>query len=119
MGNPFNIAGANAAAVHRLTENTFVTVQDYHSSPTKGFLVTHRNEQDFSNYYSVAFEKRQREEHYVMKDEPDQVHNVDAYRSIKPYLNPPDDRTQKTQGWWATFDNPPYKNFACGSTVTL
>jgi N-sulfoglucosamine sulfohydrolase len=119
MGNPYNIEGDNAPDVEALTENTFVTFQDFDSSPTKAFLVTHRNEPDYSGYYGFAFDKRPREELYVFKDDPDQVHNVAAdpeYQSIKAHLNLQlmtelrRAEDPRVTGDGSTFDRPPYTN---------
>ena len=62
--------------VEALTHDTFVTLRDMDASPTKAWLVTHREEEDVEPLYELAFGKRPREELYDLKKDPDYMHNV-------------------------------------------
>ena len=117
MGDPFDIDEENELDVHALTEDTYTTFRDVDAGPTKAFLVNHRNDPEYSDYYAVAFDKRPREELYVLKNDPDQVHNVaedPAYQRIKAHLNlqlmTELKRTNdpRVMGDGSTFDKSPY-----------
>jgi len=75
MGNPYNIAEKGPSS-EELAGNTFVTFPDMDASPTKAFLVTHREDKKWKRYYDLAFGKRPREELYILAEDPDQVLNV-------------------------------------------
>jgi arylsulfatase A-like enzyme len=78
LGDPFNLDNGAAPGVEALRENTMVTFMDMDASPTKAWLVTHRNEPQWKRHYDLAFAKRPREELYVLARDPHQVNNVAA-----------------------------------------
>lgn len=78
MGNPVNLDGPNPPDAVALTEDTRVTLRDMDSSPTKAWLVAHRNDSEGKRYYDLAFARRPREELYDLKSDPHQVTNVAA-----------------------------------------
>ena len=86
MGDPFNLDGANEPNVTALTENTMVTFMDFDGSPTKAWMVKHRNDPKWKWHYDIAFGKRPREELYDLKNDPDQVNNVADNRYYEPVL---------------------------------
>ena len=89
MGDPGNLDG-RTPAVAELIENTMVTFKDMDSSPTKAWIVTHRNEPEWKRYFDLAFAPRPREELYVFADDKDQIRNVAAdpkHAAIKADLN--------------------------------
>ncbi len=89
MGDPINLDG-RTPGVGELTENTMVTFMDMDSSPTKAWLVTHRNEPEWRRYFDMAFAPRPREELYVFAEDRDQIRNVAGdpkYAAIKGELN--------------------------------
>lgn len=49
---------------------------DMDTSPTKAWLLTHRNEPEWKWYYEFAFDKRPSEELYDVRNDPDQVKNL-------------------------------------------
>ena len=59
-----------------LENNTFVTFGDLDASPTKAWLIEHRNDEKWRQHYDWAFGKRPRQELFVIADDPDQVNNV-------------------------------------------
>ena len=60
------------------------------ASPTKAWLITHRDENDIEPMYQLAFGKRPREELYDLKLDPDYLNNLAndrSYSKIKSRLN--------------------------------
>lgn len=76
MGDPVNLEDGNTPPIEVLTEDTYATFLDMDGSPTKAWVVAHRNDPEWKKYYDLAFAPRPREELYVLADDPDQVHNV-------------------------------------------
>ncbi|MFI3324678.1 MAG: sulfatase [Clostridia bacterium] len=63
---------------------------DMDASPTKAWLIWHRNEEAYKNYYSLAFDKRPKEELYILNNDKDTVLNVaqnEKYANVKKELN--------------------------------
>ena len=67
---------AQAPSIEDLTHDTFATLRDMDASPTKAWLVTHREEHDVEPLYQLAFGKRPREELYDLNADPDYMTNV-------------------------------------------
>lgn len=90
MGDPFNLTAEDAPSWDDLENETFVTFPDMDASPTKAWLIERRNYDVWQWHYNYAFGKRPREELYVLKDDPDQIHNVAgqaAFTAIQKELN--------------------------------
>lgn len=90
MGNPYRLEDAQPPSAEELTEDTRVSLRDMDSSPTKAWLVGHRNDAQGQSYYQRAFGKRPHEELYVLAEDPHQVHNVAAdpkFARIRAELN--------------------------------
>jgi N-sulfoglucosamine sulfohydrolase len=90
MGDPYAVTPEKAPEQNVLENQTFVAFADFDASPTKAWLVGKRNEVKWKWHYDYAFGKRPREELYVLKDDPDQIHNVatdENYSKIKAQLN--------------------------------
>lgn len=49
---------------------------DCDASPTKQFILDHRNEPEFAKYFTLCFDKRPAEELYDLKKDPFEVNNV-------------------------------------------
>ncbi len=115
MGNP----AENEADIgfDKLANNTFITYGDYDASPTKAWIIQHKNEEENKVYYDYAFAKRPEEELYILKNDPDQISNVaqnPKYEKIRAKLrkqllsklkNTGDPRVLDNGD---TFDKPPY-----------
>ncbi len=89
LGNPFNLAPGTSPDAATLREDTMITVMDMDASPTKAWLVTHREDPQWRRYYERAFGQRPREELYVLARDPHQVNNVAAdpeYASVRAAL---------------------------------
>ena len=94
MGDPIGLDGLDDSdrpepTAQALTNDTFVTLRDMDASPTKAWLVTHREEHDVEPLYELAFGKRPREELYDLKADPDYMNNVAAdpdYQDVRRKL---------------------------------
>jgi len=76
MGSPKAVTPTNAPGFSELENETYAGFADMDSSPTKAWIVTHRNEPEWRWYYDFAFGKRPGEELYDVRQDPDQVHNL-------------------------------------------
>ena len=79
MGDPLGLEDGSdrpAPSIEDLTHDTFATLRDMDASPTKAWLVTHREEHDVEPLYQLAFGKRPREELYDLNADPDYMTNV-------------------------------------------
>jgi arylsulfatase A-like enzyme len=82
---------------------------DCDGSPSKDFILDHRNEQEFSGFFQLGFAKRTAEELYDLKRDPHQVSNVadrPEYADSKKKLRDTLDRWMRdTKDPRATSDN--------------
>jgi arylsulfatase A-like enzyme len=88
MGDPAGLDDPSAPApdYDQLAYNTMVAYADLDASPTKAWMIHHREEHDVEPLYQLAFGKRPREELYDLNDDPDYMHNVaddPAYANIR------------------------------------
>jgi uncharacterized sulfatase len=100
-----------------LENNTFIAYADMDASPTKAWLIEHRNDSQWKRYHEIAFAKRPGEELYDLKSDPDQIKNIaedPSYATKKQELsarlmnlltNAGDPRVT---GDGKTFDRPPF-----------
>ena len=89
MGNPRDITDTHAPSADELENETYAAFPDMDASPTKAWLVAHRNDAQWKKYYDYAFAKHPGEELYDLRKDPDQVRNVaddPAYSSQKQEL---------------------------------
>jgi hypothetical protein len=49
---------------------------DVDDSPTKQYILLHKDKKEVVNYFTLAFAKRPAEELYDLKTDPDQVNNL-------------------------------------------
>ncbi|MBD3266548.1 sulfatase-like hydrolase/transferase [bacterium] len=59
-----------------LEHNTFVSFGDLDASPTKAWMVKHRDDAQWKTHWQLGFEKRPAEELYDLRKDPDYMHNV-------------------------------------------
>jgi arylsulfatase A-like enzyme len=78
MGDANGVSSDKAPSVQDLETNTFVAFADMDASPTKAWLVSHRNDPRWKWHYEYAFGKRPAEELYDLRRDPAQVKNVAA-----------------------------------------
>jgi uncharacterized sulfatase len=89
MGAPYAVTETSAPTATELETNTRVAFPDMDASPTKAWLVAHRNEAQGKAFYERAFAKRPAEELYDLRSDPPQTQNVAvnaAYRAEKDAL---------------------------------
>lgn len=82
-------AHAPGTSEDELTNNTHVGYADMDASPTKAWLVRHRDDPKWKWHYEHAFGRRPAEELYDLRQDPDQVKNVagdPAYAKTKAEL---------------------------------
>jgi arylsulfatase A-like enzyme len=77
MGSPGGSDPADAAAGN-VEGSTYATFADMDASPTKAWLVAHRDDPEWKWHYEFAFAKRPAEELYDLEKDPDQTNNVAA-----------------------------------------
>jgi len=77
MGTPTGLEDpATEPPFERVRENTFVCFADLDASPTKAWMVKHRNDPQWQEHWRLGFAKRPAEELYDLRRDPDQMHNV-------------------------------------------
>ncbi len=76
MGAPYAVTEDNTPSLDALTNDTFVAFGDLDASPTKAWMVAHREETEFRQQYEWGFAKRPATELYYLPEDPDEVHNV-------------------------------------------
>ena len=78
MGAPYSAVGTNSPTQEELEESTYVAFPDMDASPTKAWLVLHRDEPAVKPIFDKAFAKRPAEELYDLSKDPDEMNNVAA-----------------------------------------
>jgi arylsulfatase A-like enzyme len=78
LGIPVAVTETSAPAQAELESNTYAAFADMDASPTKAWLVLHRNEPQWKRYYHLAFARRPGEELYDLRKDPDQMNNLAA-----------------------------------------
>ena len=78
MGDAKTAFDPKVLAGNALTEETRIGFADMDSSPTKEWLVRHRDDPQWKRHFEIAFGRRPAEELYDLRKDPDQVNNVAA-----------------------------------------
>ncbi len=76
MGSPKGVTATETPPSDALQNSTYAAFADMDASPTKAWLVTHRNDPEWQWHYEFAFGKRPAEELYDLRKDPDQVNNL-------------------------------------------
>ena len=76
MGMPTGISATETPAFEALQNSTYTAFADMDASPTKAWLIRHRNEPQWQNIYDLAFGKRPAEELYDVRKDPDMMNNL-------------------------------------------
>jgi N-sulfoglucosamine sulfohydrolase len=111
------VRGNVAPSAEALETQTYAAFPDMDASPTKAWLIQHREDPKWKWHYDFAFGKRPAEELYDLAKDPEQTHNVaadSAYAAAKKKLS--DDLMSRLQaandprvtGDGKTFDRPPF-----------
>ncbi|MEO6245382.1 MAG: sulfatase [Opitutaceae bacterium] len=108
---------AHTATLNALENDTRLGLADMDASPTKAWLVTHRDDPKWRWHYEHAFGGRPAEELYDLRTDPDQVKNVatdPAYAKTKAELGArlmktlTDAKDPRVTGDGKAFDRPPF-----------
>ena len=89
MGAPFNIKPNSIPTFDKLANDTYAGYRDIDASPSKAWLVEHRNDDNMADFLSFAWEKRPAEELYDLRKDPLQTKNVAGnpeYESVRKKL---------------------------------
>ena len=90
MGLPGKVTADNTPSTVDLEINTLTNFADMDGSPTKAWIVQHRNDPQWKWYYEIAFGKRPAEELYDVRKDPDMIDNLAGkieFASIKKNLS--------------------------------
>jgi uncharacterized sulfatase len=121
MGAPNEVTPNSAPDARTLENNTFAAFGDMDASPTKAWLIEHRNETQWQQHYDWAFGKRPGEELYQISKDPDQVLNLandPAFADVRQRLSEQLISSLKAAGdprvtgEGDTFEKPPFTDAA-------
>ncbi len=102
-----------------LQENTYAAFGDMDASPTKAWLVQHRNDPGMDRFFDYAFGRRPAEELYDLRSDPHCLHNLaddpnsaqvrsDLAERLLSVLTATGD--PRVTGDGSTFDQPPFSD---------
>lgn len=78
MGDAYAVTDTQAPSQAELETNTRIAFPDMDASPTKAWLVAHRQDPQWRWHYDYAFAPRPAEELYDVRNDPDQIKNLAA-----------------------------------------
>ncbi len=78
MGGPGGVTDTAEPEEKELESSTYAAFADMDASPTKAWLIKHRNDSEWKWLYELSFGKRPAEELYDLRKDPDQIINVAA-----------------------------------------
>lgn len=92
MGDPkgLDVSNANPPEYEKLQWDTMIAYADLDASPTKAWMIHHRNEEEVKPLFKLAFDKRPSAELYDLQKDPFYMKNVandPEYIEIKNNLN--------------------------------
>jgi uncharacterized sulfatase len=117
MGSPAAATEANLPATKSMEDNTYVAYADMDASPTKAWLIEHRDDPKWKWNYDFAFAKRPAEELYDLHNDPQQTRNLAddvKYAANKKTLADrlmkilTDAKDPRVTGDRQTFERPPF-----------
>ncbi len=79
MGSPNDVTDNSEPDEEALEQVTFTAFADMDASPTKAWMVKHRQDPQWKWLYDFAFGKRPAEELYDLRKDPDQIVNLAAH----------------------------------------
>jgi N-sulfoglucosamine sulfohydrolase len=83
LGDPKAVTADKEPTANELENETYVAFADMDASPTKAWLIAHRNDKEWNWHYDFAFGKRPAEELYDLRTDPEQVKNVAADKNYE------------------------------------
>ena len=118
MGSPKGLQDPDHEIPYeKLEQNTFVAYPDLDASPTKAWMVQHRNDPQWKTHFQLGFGKRPLEELYDLNKDPDYMHNVaddPAYEDVRKQLwqqllnTLKETGDPRVHGDGKTFERPPF-----------
>jgi uncharacterized sulfatase len=117
LGVPVAVTETSAPSQEQLESNTYAAFADMDASPTKAWLVAHRNDAQWKRFYDIAFSRRPGEELYDLRSDPHQTKNVAAnptYTATRSRLGAQlmkilkDAGDPRVTGDGQTFERPPF-----------
>src|SRR5262245_53233767 len=117
MGSPAGAAESTLPPTKAMEDITYVAYADMDASPTKAWLIEHRDDPQWKWHHDAAFAKRPGEELYDLKKDPHQTSNVaadPAYAKSKQELSAQlmkrlsDAQDPRVTGDGQTFERPPF-----------
>ncbi len=112
------VAGA-MPSYEQVEQNTFVAFGDLDASPTKAWVLEHRDDSGMKKYFDFAFGRRPAEELYDLSKDPHQMRNVAASPAYEATRRQLADRLMavlretgdpRVIGDGTTFDLPPFSD---------
>jgi arylsulfatase A-like enzyme len=76
LGDPKAVTADKSPDAKDLENDTFIAFADMDASPTKAWLIAHRNDEKWKSSFQYAFGKRPGEELYDLANDPEQMKNV-------------------------------------------
>jgi arylsulfatase A-like enzyme len=119
LGVPYRVTETNAPGQEELEGETYAAFADMDASPTKAWLVLHRNDSQWKRYYEIALARRPAEELYDLSKDPYQTRNVasdpayakDRERSAAQLMKILTEAGDpRVTGDGKTFERPPFTN---------
>jgi uncharacterized sulfatase len=117
LGVPVAVTETSAPSQEELESVTYAAFADMDASPTKAWLIAHRNDAQWRRFYDIAFARRPAEELYDLRADPHQTKNVAAdpkYSATKTELGAQltkilkDAGDPRVTGDGRTFERPPF-----------
>ncbi len=117
MGSPAAATDAKLPPTKSMEDSTYVAYADMDASPTKAWLIEHRDDPQWKWHHDFAFAKRPAEELYDLKTDPQQTKNLatdPAYTKQKAELSASlmkrltDAQDPRVTGDRQTFERPPF-----------
>jgi len=116
-GSPGMLTATSIPTGEELENNVYISFADMDGSPTKAWLVAHRNDPEGKRFYDASFGKRPAEELYDVQRDPDQMNNLagnPAFAAVKERLAQrllkalTDAEDPRVIGDGKKFDRPPF-----------
>jgi N-sulfoglucosamine sulfohydrolase len=83
-GNPRTLAAGITPSFDRLANDTYAAFPDIDASPTKAWMVEHRNDESVASFLDFAWNKRPAEELYDLRKDPFQTKNLAGNPEYEP-----------------------------------
>jgi N-sulfoglucosamine sulfohydrolase len=119
LGTPYRVTETSVPEQEELESETYAAFADMDASPTKAWLVLHRDDARGKRFYDIAFARRPAEELYDLIKDPHQLKNVaadPAYAKDRARLqaqlmkNLTDAGDPRVTGDGKIFERPPFTN---------